>query len=286
MNFEKLRDMEAFTQAMFDRIIAFQERDHAAWDPSKPFDQRIHDLPLHYLVFSMPDRDPATHGPTVAHYYPLRRELWTIAQYARQVADEPVVADIHARNGFVGSLLAREGLKVIGLDDPLALPNQIERFEDPGRYERRGQTLAQADFPFDVAFSSWMPSGEDITEALAARRPKLVVYVFTKHRHEDTDEPQTGTDFAFGEALPDSYRLLEEWSVTRPKDLFHEIWPDLTPSPEETRWVRIYADEGYHHLSVDPSRQPEEGYDWERELEMAELALAAKEHMRARGFPV
>ena len=286
MNFEKLREMEEFTQAMFNRILAFQEREHAAWDPEQPFDQRIKELPLHYLVFSNADRDPAVHEPTVAHYYPLRWELWTIAEYARQVAQAPVVCDAHARNGFIGSLLAREGVKVVGFRDPHTRPNQIEQFYDPAVYELRDSAFAEADCDCDVVFSSWMPAGEDITEAILAKRPKLVVYVFTQHVNEETGEPQTGSDFAFGQGLPDHYRMVDEWSVTRPADLFHEVWPDLTGNIEETRWVRIFADEGYHDLKVDRSQAPSERYDWENELEMAQLAHAAKQELRNRGVRV
>ena len=106
--YEILRNMETFTEEMFNRIIEFQERWHPAWDPNKPFEERIARLPLHWLVFSNPDRDPAKFGPTVTHWYPLRYEMLKIARYAQAVADEPVIADLHARNGFAGSLRSEE----------------------------------------------------------------------------------------------------------------------------------------------------------------------------------
>ena len=286
MNFEKLRDMESFTEAMFNRIIAFQEKDHPAWDASLPFGERIRDLPLHYLIFSNADRDPAKHGPTVAHYYPLRTEMQTIAEYARQVAAQPVVCDLHGRNGFVGSLLGREGVKVVGLQDSADKPNQIEDFYDNEVYERRTGTVENADLHFDVAVSSWMPAGMDITPELIKRAPKLVVYVFTEHKDETTGQRQTGADGAFGEGLPERYKLIDEWSVTRPENLLKEVWPDLTGNIEETRYVRIYADEGFHHLKVDQLALEGEPYSWERELEMAQLAYQAKQQLREQGFPV
>lgn len=286
MSFEKLREMEVFTEKMFNTIIGFQEKDHPAWDSSLPFEQRIAQLPLHYLIFSNPDRDPATHGPTVAHYYPLRTEMQTIAAYARQAAGQATICDLHARNGFIGSLLGREGVKVIGLRDPQDKPNQITDLYDPEVYELREGAPGDADFAFDVAFSSWMPAGIDVTPQIVEHAPKLIVYVFTEHSDPSTGERQTGTEKAFGDMLPGRYKLIDEWSVTRPENLLREVWPDLTGNIEETRHVRIYADEGFHHLSVDHAAFDSEPYYWEKELEMAQLAYQAKQQLREQGFPV
>lgn len=284
-HFEPLRNMETFSDEMFNRIIAFQERQHPAWKPELPFAQRIAGLPLHYLIFSCPDRDPAKFGPTVAPYIPLRDELRRIALYARQVAAEPVVCDFHPGNGFVGSLLAREGLKVIGVRDPAAKPNQIQNFYDRAVYALREQAVADIDFPFDVAFSSWMPAGVNFTPEIVKHRPKLIVFIHTKHVNEETGVPQTGTPAAYTE-LPAGYQLIHEWGMTRVKDVLHEVWPDLTPSIEETRYVKVYAAEGYHGIEIPDELPPAEPYDWERELDMALLAIQAKEHLRAQGVQV
>ena len=282
-HFEPLRDMEVFSDAMFNRIVAFQERQHPAWNAELPFAERIAGLPLHYLIFSCPDRDPAKLGPTVAHFIPLRDEMRKLAMYARQVADAPVVCDFHPGNGFAGSLLAREGLKVIGVRDPAAKPNQIKDFYDRDVYEMREQPIESIDFPFDVAFSSWMPSGRNETPQIVKHRPKLVIFIHTQHINEETGVPQTGTPEAFT-GLPAGYELIHEWGMTRPKDILHAVWPDLTPSLEETRYVKVYADEGYHDISVPDYLPPAHPYDWERELEMALLAMQAKEHLRAQGL--
>jgi hypothetical protein len=77
--------------------------------------------------------------------------------------------------------------------------------------------------------------------------------------------------------------LIHEWGMTRPKDLFHEIWPDLTPSIEETRYVKIYADRAFQDIDIPDELPPAESYDWERELEMALLARQAMEHLKAQG---
>lgn len=283
--FEKLRQMEEFTDDMFNRIVEVQERMHAVWDTSKPFDERIRRLPLHALIFSNPDRDPATHAQTIAPFYPMRAELRQIAECAKQVVDQPVVCDVHGRNGFIGSLLGREGVRVIGLRDPADKPNQIESLFDPACYEPSDQTIEILDRPIDVAFSAWMPSGINRTPAIVAREPKLIVFVHTDHVDESTGKQQTGTPGAFTD-LPSRYRLIAEWSITRPKDLMHEIWPDLTPSIEETRHVRIFADEPWQGIHVQREMEAVDPYDWEIDLDMVLTALEAKEHLRAQGMPV
>lgn len=285
-NIEILRNMDSFTEDMFNRIIGFQERDHAAWKPQLPFADRIKGLPLHYLMFSNADRNPATHGPTVAHFYPLRHEMYALAQYAKKVATKPVVVDAHARNGFIGSLLAREGVQVIGMRNPAEKLNQIEDFFDPKCYEMRTGTLANVDFPVDVVLSAWMPSGDDITAEIERIGPKLVVYVFTDHKEPGTDRRQTGSDGAFGEHLSARYRLLDAWSVTRERDLLREVWPDLTGNIAETRHVRVYADAPYHDIQIDRSIVPAKVYSWEEDLLMAQTAYAAKQDIQRRGFPI
>ena len=282
MNFEKLRDMESFTDDMFNRIIAFQERKHPAWDVNLPFGERIKNLPLHYLIFSNADRDPAKYGHTVAPYYPLHEETRKIAAYARLVAEQPVIADLHCGNGFIGSLIAREGVRVIGVRDPQARPNQIEDFHDPDCYEFRNGTIARIDFPFDVALSSWMPSGKNLTPDLLRHQPKLIVFIYTEHTDDD-GHPQTGTPEAFT-ILPADYRLIDAWSVTRPRDLLHEVWPDLTPNIEEIRHTRIFAHAPWHDIRLPEEFDPGEPYDWEKELEMAALALGAKTMLREQGL--
>lgn len=281
--FLPLKEMESFTDDMMNRLFAFQEKKHAAWDPSAPFEERIAGLPLHYLVFSNPDRDPAKFGPTVAPFYPLREELRVFAHCARQVAKDPVVLDVNPGNGFIGTLLAREGVSVIGSRDPAAKRNQIENFYDPAFYNMREIALDQVDFNFDVAFCAWMPSGVNQTPLLVKHKPKLIIYVYTDHA-DDKGTRVNGTNDAFTN-LPANYSMVAEWDITRPKDLFREVWPDLTGSPEEMRITKIFADEPYQNIDIS-SIQRATPYPWEEELKMAALALEAKEILRKQGFSV
>lgn len=282
MNFELLREMDSFSEEMLNRIIAFQTKEHAAWNSQLPFAQRIRELALHDLVFSHPQRDPKLCGPTIAHYAPRRDEMWRIAAYARAVASDPVVCELHARNGFLGSLIAGENVRVIGLRDPRAKPNQIADFYDPERYTLHSGTVAENTPDFDVAFSAWMPSGENHTPALLARRPKLIVYVYTEHVDPISLQAQTGTAEAFTQ-LSDEYKLIDQWQDARPADFFKEVWPDLTGNLAETRITRVYARTEFHDLAPITATIPLAHYDWEKDLQMATLALEAKRFLKQRG---
>ena len=289
--FEPLRQMESFTEDMFNRIIAFQEKQHPAWNESLSFDDRIKNLPLHYLVFSSADRDPYQYAATIAAYYPLHSEMQKLAYYINQISSNAKVCDLYCGNGFIGSLLAKEGVKVTGLRAYNKKPNQIGSFFDSHNYDFSNASLEDyqcersSTAPFDVVFASWMPSGVNPTPAIVAASPKLIIYVYTDHLNEQTGERHTGTEDMFA-SLPTTYQLIDEWSVTRPENLFHDIWPDLTPNFEETRITRIYASEAYHKLRLADSLPQTTPYDWEKELNMALLALKAKQEIRARGFPI
>ena len=283
--FAKLRDMESFTDGLMDRLFAFQEKRHPAWDENEPFTKRMAGLSLHHLIFSNPDRDPEQFGPTIAHYYPLREENRALVHYIRHVGEDAAVLDIHARNGFVGTLLAHEGAKVIGLRDPEEKPNQIANFYDPAVYEMREGRLADVDFPVDVVLSSWMPMGQNVTPEIVKLKPKMIIYIYTEHTNEFSGERQTGTEEAF-DNLPENYRIIDEWAIARPANLLQEAWPDLSPNIEETRVVRIYADQSVPDAPRYEINEPVAPYDWEADLEMALLTLEAKQELRSRGIQV
>ena len=280
--FEKLREMEAFTVDMFNNIVEFQEKQHPAWNEDAPFEDRIKNLPLHALIFSNPDRDPAKLAPTITHWYPLHTEIQTIARYMQQVAEQPVMCDWGCNNGFIGGLIAREGLKGIGVREPLAKPSQIKNFYDKNCYEIREMPFADIDFSFDIAFCSWMSPGVNLTPQILRHKPKLIVYVYTDHV-DNQGQRQVGTAEAFTE-LPDDYLLIDEWTINRPKDLLNEVWPDLTKSIEELRHTRIYASKAYHDITIELDRVIEP-YSWERDLELALLSLEGKAELHAKGIP-
>ena len=271
-----------FTNDMFNRIIAFQEKDHAAWNEQQDFATRIQGLPLHNLIFSNPDRDPTQYGPTVATYYPLREEMVKLASYAKQVAQQPLVYDWYPGNGFVGSLLAREGISVKGVRDNNIKDNQITNFYDADCYEFIEHNQLQS--TCDVVFASWIPSQHNPTPGIVKLKPKLIIYVYTEHVDNQSKQRQTGSDDMF-DALQNDYHLLDSWSVTRPRDVLHEVWPDMTPSIEETRITKVYA-ANQLPLGKNTVEQQFTPYDWEKELHMALLAIEAKNNLRARGVNI
>lgn len=287
--YEKLKDMEAFTEAMFNRIIGFQEKKHPAWDESLPFEQRIAELPLHYLVFSSADRDPRQFASTVAPYYPLRAEFLRIKDYYQQLAlssatGQGVVCDCHANNGFIGSLMAREQIPVKGIRNPAEKPNQIANFYDSQCYRLYTGDLQAPPFQWDVAFSSWMPGGQNLTPLILKNQAKMLIFVYTEHEEPQKGQRQTGTAEAF--APPKGYHLIDEWSIMRPENLFHDVWPDLTPNIEEVRHTKIYALENLVTSCISIIPDPDHGYPWEKDLELALLTLQAKQALQRMGFPV
>jgi hypothetical protein len=281
--FDKLRHMETFSEAMFNRIIDFQEKQHKAWDTSQPFAERITDLPLHALIFSNPDRDPQQLATTIAPFYPLRGEMQQMAHCIKQLEGQARVCDLHPGNGFIGSLLAREGVDVFGLRDAAAKPNQITKFYDADVYHFEEGDLDSV--ACDVIFSAWMPSGKNLTPAIVSRKPKLIVFIHTEHVDQSTGLWQTGTAEAFID-LPANYKQILEWSIERPQDLLNEIWPELTASIAEIRRVRIYADEPWHDIDTGAALTAKTPYDWELELDMTLTAYQAKMMLREQGFSV
>lgn len=282
--FEPLKKMNSFTEDMFNRIIAFQEKEHPAWIAQLPFEQRIKELPLHYLMFSNGDRDPGIYASTVLPYYPLHHEMLDLVHYMRQVSLQPKVLDIHCGNGFFGSLLAREGIKVTGLREPHLKPNQIEDFYNPENFQLLNGSISELKDEYDVIVSNWMPSNCNYTPDILELKPKMVVYLFSEHLDESTGLRQTGTVDAFDPG-PD-YTLVDHWSVVRPENLLKEIWPDLTGNIEEKRQVRVYAHKDLNLIKKFRHEGSTETYDWEKELEMTMLAHKAKDMVRSKGFPV
>jgi hypothetical protein len=193
------------------------------------------------------------------------------------------VCDFYCGNGFIGSLLAREGLAVTGMRRNCDKPNQIQAFYDNACYQFSDDDLSK--LQCDAVFASWIPPGVNPTSTIVNADPKIIVYVYTDHVDEQTGKRQCGTDDMFDE-LKHGYALFDEWSVTRPENLLHEIWPDLTPNIEETRTTRVYL-----RHDIDAPSKPDavpqlNPYPWESDLSMALLALRAKQALQNRGFMV
>ena len=112
----------------------------------------------------------------------------------------------------------------------------------------------------------------------------MIVYVYTDHVDQSSGKRQSGSKNMF-DALSSQYHLLDSWSINRPKDILHDPWPDMTSSIEETRITKIYI-KNMFQLSRISDPVSSLIYDWEKELQMALLAIEAKQNLRSRGIRV
>ena len=286
--FLPLKDMQRFTEDMFNRIIDFQEKKHLAWDVNAAFAERIDNLPLHYFIFSNYDRDPDKQGPTLTHYYPLKVEMHKLAHYLRCAGCHEVI-DYYPGNGLLGSLLAKAAqLTAIGLEFNNQKASQIAQFYDSACYQMRHASDQFTANDTQGYFVSWTPSGSNPVPDLLSKKARLIIFVGTEHSNPETGQRQVGVDNMF-DALAEDYRLWDSWEVIRPENLLHKIWPDMTPNIEEIRQVRVYARNDLAPAkSADADEeafaQQDPGYFWESELRMAELATQAMNSLQHMPF--
>jgi len=285
--FNALKDMQQFTEDMFNRIIDFQEKKHVAWDESAPFSQRIDKLPLHYFIFSNYDRDPVKQGPTLAHYYPLKKEMYKLAQYLHCAGCREVI-DYYPGNGLLGSLLGNAAqMPVIGLGFNNKKPSQIENFYDRQWFHMVSETRNYSPGAATGYFVSWTPSGCNPVPEIVKHKPRLIIFVGSQHINAETGECQVGISNMLDD-LPD-YQLWDSWEIVRPENLLHKIWPDMTQNIEEVRQVHVFA---ANEIDLKQTRNEEpssqnathSGYFWERELYMAELAAEAMDSLNRGTF--
>lgn len=250
---------------MLNSIIAFQKHKHPAWDDSLPFYSRIEGLPLHCLEFENPDRNPLKFGPTICHYPPRRSEIRAIALTCKSIGPDPQILDIGCGNGFLGSLLAHEGLRVTGIDDLSWKPPQISKLCDQDCYEFI-TPLSFENFKkdFDVAFCSWMVPGTNLTKEIITRNPSLIIHVFSKHIQNDGRQ-ETGLKEAF--ICPAGYHVVGGWKAETPRDFFSGIDSRLTSNPTKVRYVEIWRREDAGPIEFLHPLQFNDKYYWDIERE-------------------
>ena len=257
----------AYISEMVNRIIAFQNHKHPAWDDSIPFRLRIERLPLYTLEFNNPDRNCLEFGPTISHYAPRKTELRAIALMCKSVGHDPQILDIGCGNGFLGSLLAGEGVRVTGIDDLSWRPPQISRFYDREIYE----FITPLSFDnykkdFDVAFCSWMVPGTNLTNEFSAslRNPSLIIHIFSKHVQNDGRQ-ETGLKEGF--ICPSGYHVVGEWKSETPGDFFSGICPRLGSKPRKVRYVEIWRRKDIGPIEFMHPLQFDDNYYWDIERE-------------------
>lgn len=254
-----------FAIDMLTGISAFQLHQSPAWDEARTFDERIGRLPLYALEFNNHDRDNKRHGPTIAHFAPDRREMIALANTIRSIGSSPRVLDIGCGNGFIGSLLAREGVSVTGIDDHSWRQPQIAHFYDPQLYSLRApQSLEDFNDHFDVAFCSWMLPDSNLTPLLVARKPALIIHIYTPHL-EGSGRRQTGTDAAY--MCPEGYRRLGAWATLTPENFFWDILPDPIRKIADTRIVETWCRDDVEDaiLSQPTELETANPYHWDAE---------------------
>lgn len=252
-------------ETIYQNIIQFDKKNHPAWNKNLEFSLRIQNLPLYFLIFNHCSRDSKTQSVTISHYVPCRNEMIALSRIIKEYSNNFIVCDIGCGNGFLGSLLAREGLNVFGIDDRSYKQPQNKTFYDKKCYNIINTSLFELSVPFDVAFCSWMQPNINLTPKILNKNPKILIHIFSPDiRNNGT--PTTGTNIAY--ECPRNYLLLCEWKSDIPKNYFSPIKTkniDLCNNVFMRNRVRIYV---HKDLDLIPNVSPqdfEENYDWDIE---------------------
>lgn len=248
------------------RIVKFDQKFHPAWDEQQPFDLRIKSLPLYFLEFNHHERDKSFQSVTVTHYVPSKPEIHALSEIIKFYSKDYVICDVGCGNGFLGSLLAREGINVFGTDDRSYKQPQINNFYDNSCYRIIEASLSGLSMTFDVALCSWMTPGLNLTPTIIERHPKLLIHFFSPDRQPD-GSPTTGLLEAY--LPPKNYNFLTGWCSILPKDFFSPLREmtdlNLAVSQQKVRAVIIYA---HRDLSLAGKISPldySNYYDWDLE---------------------
>lgn len=237
--------MEESVKSLISKILQFQQRNHPAWDAHAHFDERIRDLPLYFLVLNHPDRDTDIESVTITHYVPQRAEIMALAAIIKSCGRYLRVCDIGCGNGFLGSLLAREGVHVFGIDNRSYTQPQLSNFFDEHYYHIVEASLEDQNISFDVGFCSWMLPNTNLTPAIISKKPQLIIYVHSIDRQAD-ESWTTGTPDAYD--VPDEYRYLGGWCTFLPADYFYPLRCryslNVTANKQEINQVGIYMRAG------------------------------------------
>jgi hypothetical protein len=183
------------------------------------------------------------------------------------------VLDIGCGNGFIGSLLAREAVRVIGIDDLSWKRPQIEAFHDSNAYEMRvpcrlGDFLGN----FQVALCSWMVPGSNLTTEILARGPAFVIHIYSPD-HQTDGSLTTGICEAYRCRPP--YMVLCRWAVVTPADYFAALDNRFDVNSRKLRVVEVWKRQDAPDVSFPELNAVGEEYDWELErIELNRIRVA------------
>lgn len=257
-------------ELMVQRVADFQRHQHAIWNSALSFDERVRDLPLYALEFNNFDRDSSKHGPTVAHYAPSRQEMIALSQIISENVEAKLqVLDVGCGNGFIGSLLAREGIPVIGIDNlSWALP-QIHHLFDEQVYESRiPVSLEEYGDDFNVAFCSWMIPNANLTKQIVAKQPELIIHTYSAHTQPD-ESPQTGCEEAY--RCPKDYWVLGAWATQTPANFFADVEPRFSRKSATIRITEIWCHRDIHTAKFFAPEHCNNEYSWDIEREFINM---------------
>jgi len=258
--------IEKYVQLTKNNICQFEKKNHPAWKQSEKFTNRINNLPLYWLEFNHPGKNEKTQSVTVTHYVPCRTEIMVLSKIIKSFNKDFKVCDIGCGNGFLGSLLAREGVKVFGIDDRSYNQPQIKSFLDKECYKIIETSLSDLKIPFDVAFCSWMTPGTNLMPQIIAKKPSLIIHVFSPDRQRN-GTPTTGTQEA--NKCTSDYRLIVGWRTVFPKDYFiplNEIYGlKFTENVQKIRIVNIFAHKKLKLIDCISDLDITSFYDWDVE---------------------
>ena len=248
------------------RIVSFEQKTHPAWDVRKRFNIRIKDMPLYFLLVNHFEKDNKVQSVTVTHYVPCRSEMMALAEIVKFYGNDLQTCDIGCGNGFLGSLLAREGLNVLGIDDRLHSQPQIPIFMDEDCYSFKERKLQDPDVTFDVGFCSWMNSKLNLTSQILEKNPMMIIHIFSSDRQND-GTPTTGVPDAY--YPPDNYQFLIGWETILPSDFFKPI-RDMTHLQliENQEWINlvfVYVRKDLKLIQPNTPLDFKGHYDWDIE---------------------
>jgi len=203
---------------LHSNLCDFYYRRHPAWNSDLKFSERLSNLPLYYLIFSHHSRDKDRHSVTATHYVPRRQEMMVLAKIIKSYGEKLKVCDIGCGNGFLGSMLAREGMEVFGIDDRSYKQPLIPNFYDKDCYNVIETSLESLEINFDIALCSWMVPGTNLTKTILDKKPLLIIHFFSPDMQGD-GTPTTGMPKAY--ECPVGYKFLTGWMNVIPVNFFY-----------------------------------------------------------------
>jgi len=152
-------------------------------------------------------------SPRASSWIPRHADIARIAGYILLV-DKPRVIDAGCgKQGFISMLLAREGLKVLGVNIEISLENVGRYSVIEGLKLRQGNAESIALYKNrNVVFNSWMPQSSDWSGCFKNLKPRPEMIVYVKSRSTGIQPGMPGNCNAWNTyALPIGFVEADRW---------------------------------------------------------------------------